>query len=131
MFILSACNVTLIFHTEIPSDEVFYMIFFHVLLYFSSLCFYLNVQPENIILKSHSFSFDQVNTLPLNLTCYKEFLNFLFTKILNNYLSTQCISMCPQHNSHWKIVFNPAAREMDHQLWKKIKGRVIFKTTES
>lgn len=54
--------------------------FFFPMFYSTSACFYINVQPERIILKSHSFSFGQVNTRPLNLTCYKEFLIFSFLK---------------------------------------------------
>lgn len=73
----------------------FLIIIFHALVYFSFLLHKHTASKHNS--KSHSFS--QVNTLSLNLTCYKEFLNFLFTKILNNYLWTQCTSMCPLCNS--------------------------------
>lgn len=82
MFIASACNVTLIFHAEIPLDFFFNDFIFHLSFYLSSL-FYSNVQPESTTRNSDSFSFGQVNTLPLSLTSYKEFLNFSFTKISN------------------------------------------------
>lgn len=62
-----------------------FMILFFIFHSIYLLCFCSDVQPENKTLKSDSFSFGQVNTLPLHLTRYKEFLNFPFTKISNSY----------------------------------------------
>lgn len=84
------------------------------------LCFYSNVQPENTALKSDSFSFGKLTDCHYIWPVAKSFLIFPLLKRQISSLNTIYFHVSTLSNSQFKNMFNPAAREMDHQTWKTI-----------